>query len=908
MDEKPKLKILDSLLLVLSVVLNMMLLLILFSLKMNDSKNNSIWRAAFFYSNGNPIQYFCTGFIVAFFVGIVLSILSVVFLFIKKRKLFFHISIPYHLILSLVILCSHFYYKVFSVGALICIIASIILLTSILIYSTHRSIELHTVSEEKDDLKKLKIYKRCLFIFESIAVVLMFSIFFIPLYSYTKIEIIEQIIFNTTYTEEIKYSVSVILIQALTTNKYELYVYIMFIILFLAAFFSLLYYVTTISYYYKGNESFVRKSKTSLYSSIGIILIFFLLGYFMTFYNNEKHSNEASTISYIPFLISMGVLIAYSVFQGKLGFDLENKKKEERNKLFKIEPLIFVFIFTLITFMSLFFNVIEIHFKSSTFVKDVAYSGYQLLISSNQLGSGYQIVSFLLFAILLISGGMLVLSIVSFFAKYKDYYKVIKVTVFLNVFFMLLIGLFGIYYKITQKMNEENILEIIKKYNFDAIFPTDYSYKVTSQTLYVFIISFVVLVVMIFRGQLNLKIDEPVLNLKANVKENINDIQQPSGNGIKEDEIFFDACPAFTELDSKIEYFNTLLEERKKVLFENLTLPNLVRFIVEYAKESRLHLSYSLEDIATFVAGLGASRLAILQGMSGTGKTSLPKIFAEAIMGNCEIVEVESSWRDKNELLGYYNEFSKCFTPKKFTQCLYKAKLNEEVVTFIVLDEMNLSRIEYYFSDFLSLMEHEEDKREIKLLNVKLSRNTKEKEFEYCALTDGHTIKIPKNVWFVGTANRDESTFEISDKVYDRAQTMNFNKRAPKIHSFSEPLNQRFLSYDQLASLFTEAKQNNTFEAEDNKMIQKVEKLLIPYNISFGNRILKQMEEFVKIYCACFEDKASVLDNAVEKILLSKVVSKLEFKVVENKEALARSFDELGLKCCSQFVRKLNED
>ena len=201
MDEKPKLKILDSLLLVLSVVLNMMLLLILFSLKMNDSKNNSIWRAAFFYSNGNPIQYFCTGFIVAFFVGIVLSILSVVFLFIKKRKLFFHISIPYHLILSLVILCSHFYYKVFSVGALICIIASIILLTSILIYSTHRSIELHTVSEEKDDLKKLKIYKRCLFIFESIAVVLMFSIFFIPLYSYTKIEIIEQIIFNTTYTE-----------------------------------------------------------------------------------------------------------------------------------------------------------------------------------------------------------------------------------------------------------------------------------------------------------------------------------------------------------------------------------------------------------------------------------------------------------------------------------------------------------------------------------------------------------------------------------------------------------------------------------------------------------------------------------------------------------------------------------
>ena len=95
---------------------------------------------------------------------------------------------------------------------------------------------------------------------------------------------------------------------------------------------------------------------------------------------------------------------------------------------------------------------------------------------------------------------------------------------------------------------------------------------------------------------------------------------------------------------------------------------------------------------------------------------------------------------------------------------MYKAKLNPEVPTFILLDEMNLSRIEYYFSDFLSLMEHEEGKREIKLLNVKLFRYENEEKIEYSALTNGHTLKIPSNVWFIGTANRDESTFEISDK------------------------------------------------------------------------------------------------------------------------------------------------
>lgn len=903
MEEKPKFKYLDWIILISSIVLNLLFFIIIYSVETNIVWNQSIWEAAFNYSQNNPIQYFCTGFVVAFIVVLVFYILSITFLLVKKKKLFFYIAIPYHLVLSLSILCVHIYFKFMTAGALVCNIFNIILLAATLIYLIFRSVGKQPIKvEHKENPEKMKIYKACLLIFESIAVVLMISIFFIPLFSYKNS--------NNGYLTK----VNVILIKALASGSFELYIYIIFIVLFLVAFFCILYYITTLSYYFKTNEAFVKRSKASLYSSIGIILLFFLLGYFMTIYNNMENENSATTVSYIPFLVSMVILIIYSIFQGKLGLDLENKKKEEKNKPFKVEPLIFVFIFTLITFISLFFNVVEIHFKSSTLTKDVAYSGYQLLKSSSELGSGYQIVSFFLFTILFVSGGMLVLSIVSFFAKYKDYYKVIKISAYINVIFMFLLGLFGFYYKITQKMNEEYILAIIQKYNYTIVFPTDYSYKVTSQMFYIFILSFVVLVIMIFRGHLNLKVEEPTIELKACSEEEDLEEKKPLPEQLPEAPIkdtpvvVFDACPAFTELDSKIGYYNSLLEERKTALFENLTLPNLVKFIVEYARESRLHLSYSLEDIATFVAGLGASRLAILQGMSGTGKTSLPKIFAEAIMGNCEIVEVESSWRDKNELLGYYNEFSKCFTPKKFTQCLYKAKLNEEVVTFIVLDEMNLSRIEYYFSDFLSLMEHEEDKREIKLLNIKLSRKTEEGEFEYCALTDGHTIKIPKNVWFVGTANRDESTFEISDKVYDRAQTMNFNKRAPKIHTYNEPIPQKFLSYEQLAKLLEDAKNHYTFEAEENKIIQQVEKLLIPFNISFGNRILKQMEEFVKIYCACFDEEKTMLNVAVEKILLSKVVSKLEFKVVENKEALARSFDELGLKACSSFIRKLNED
>lgn len=368
-----------------------------------------------------------------------------------------------------------------------------------------------------------------------------------------------------------------------------------------------------------------------------------------------------------------------------------------------------------------------------------------------------------------------------------------------------------------------------------------------------------------------------------------------------------DPCPAFSELDEKA----VALGEEIAALAAGerpITLPELVQFIVDYARESRLHLSYTPEDIATFLAGLGASRLTILQGMSGTGKTSLPKIFTEAIFGACDIVEVESSWRDKNELLGYYNEFSRTYTPRKFTQALYRAALHPERLTLIVLDEMNLSRVEYYFSDFLSLMENEEDKREIKLLSVGLYRVENGERIPYEGLTDGHTIRIPRNIWFIGTANRDESTFEISDKVYDRAHTMNFNKRAPKAIPNGEPLDRRFISADLLLSLLEEARQTPAIDIDNDPTIKAVEELLSPYNISFGNRIANQIESFVSVYCACFPKSKQAKAEALERILLSKVVTKLEFKSVENKELLAAEFARRGLQRCAEFIRRLSED
>ncbi|MCR5113202.1 MAG: hypothetical protein K6A63_04630, partial [Acholeplasmatales bacterium] len=478
--------------------------------------------------------------------------------------------------------------------------------------------------------------------------------------------------------------------------------------------------------------------------------------------------------------------------------------------------------------------------------------------------------------------------------------------------------LFSRYYEIIQALNRKDLQRIIESLGYE--YSAYETYVISADTFIYFIISCVLLVVLLVlkpysrlddKNEIDVNIksseigvngldDEVITESDAN---QINDDLSPSSEYYN-----FDPCPQFSEIDAEYNNIKGAYEEKLNSIDNEITLPNLVKFIVDYARESRLHLSYQNETIAEFIAGLGATRLSILQGMSGTGKTSLPKIFSEAVLGECNIVEVESSWKDKNELIGYYNEFSKKFTPKKFTQSLYKAALNENVITFIVLDEMNLSRIEYYFSDFLSLMENEEDKREIKLLNIKIYKNTDGKPEKYLALSNGHTLKIPKNVWFIGTANRDESTFEISDKVYDRANTMNFNKRAPKVRSFNEPIPQKFITYDKFKELLDNAINTYHFDIEGNEIIRNVEEILAPYNISFGNRIYKQIEEYVKIYCSCFTNGDDVLNEAIEKILLNKVVAKLEFKNVEDKEELAEKFEALHLNLCKEFVNKLNED
>ena len=620
---------------------------------------------------------------------------------------------------------------------------------------------------------------------------------------------------------------------------------------------------------------------------------------------NNSSGGRSTAASFVPSLLMVILSVCYAF----LARGLVNTQCDKKVTAAKIELFIYALLIALVTVAASLSDIILVKFSLP--IQELHLNGWRIFMTFNSLGSGFQVVAFLLFAVLAITISLAVLLLVSLISKSKFFGKLALTQIVSGAIFCMMIGMFGKYYEIVQKLNEDSLRALFSR--FVDVSGVNFQYRVTGSSFYWFIAAIaIVIVVLIRRPYSRSGMDDIPLVVNTAGETDLEprkpSVPEKSGASAHQGNVIADPCPAFTQLDGKLGQLRAENLQAQSVAFEKPTLQELVRFVVAYARESRLRLSYTAEDIAAFVAGLGATRLSILQGMSGTGKTSLPKIFSEAIMGHCDIIEVESSWRDKNELLGYYNEFSRMYTPKKFTQALYRANLNPEAVTFIVLDEMNLSRVEYYFSDFLSLMEHEEDKREIKLLNVALCRTEEGKEIPYKGLSEGHTLKVPNNVWFVGTANRDESTFEISDKVYDRAHTMNFNKRATKVTAYGQEMAPRYFSAEVLLELLEKAKAANVLDVENCSLIQDVERLLAPYNISFGNRIAKQIENFVSIYCACLPTSEGVLNEAIETILLSKVVSKLEFKSVENKMQLAAEFEKLRLHRCSQFVLKLNED
>lgn len=176
--------------------------------------------------------------------------------------------------------------------------------------------------------------------------------------------------------------------------------------------------------------------------------------------------------------------------------------------------------------------------------------------------------------------------------------------------------------------------------------------------------------------------------------------------------------------------------------------------------------------IENFYLSLKTKPFVLLAGISGTGKTRLVRLFAEALKCKYKLVSVRPDWSDGSDLLGYKNIQGK-FVPGAVIDYIKKANENPDEIYFLCLDEMNLARVEYYFSDFLSKMETRRREGVEFVTDKLLDSDTFEYEDDREKYGD---IIIPENLYIVGTVNMDETTHPFSKKVLDRANTIEFNE------------------------------------------------------------------------------------------------------------------------------------
>ena len=297
--------------------------------------------------------------------------------------------------------------------------------------------------------------------------------------------------------------------------------------------------------------------------------------------------------------------------------------------------------------------------------------------------------------------------------------------------------------------------------------------------------------------------------------------------------------------------------------FDNeITLPEICDRFRNFAC-SQLGLFYEPKLIRLFLSAFATTRLIILQGISGTGKTSLAYAWGKFLRNPATIASVQPSWRDRTEIFGYFNEFTKRFNETEVLKKMYEATYKEEIF-ITVLDEMNIARVEYYFAELLSILEMPTREEWV----VSLVPSVWPTDPKH--LFDGK-LRLPENMWYIGTINNDDSTFAVSDKVYDRAIPIDINSKGK---AFDAPYTEWLpLSYKHLEEMFRECQEIHKVSEENLRKLEELDDYVIEhFRLAFGNRIVKQLKEFVPAYVGCGGTEI----DGIDFVLCHKILRKFE--------------------------------
>jgi hypothetical protein len=276
---------------------------------------------------------------------------------------------------------------------------------------------------------------------------------------------------------------------------------------------------------------------------------------------------------------------------------------------------------------------------------------------------------------------------------------------------------------------------------------------------------------------------------------------------------------------------------------------------MDYHSQKR-NLYYSMNDFVNVHTAIKCSSLVILSGLSGTGKSALVDIYARALGINYSanpednrllFIPVRPSWNDDADLLGYVDLVHMVYRASDtgFVDFLVKAQKgeNKNKMFIVCFDEMNLARVEHYFSQFLSILERPSNQRELQLYDNQYSGRL------YNSADYPSRIKIGDNIRFIGTVNIDESTYHFSDKVLDRANVIQLdvlnysNQWVKKKYGTMANINWTYDDYDSIIM-----KNSDINMVEVQKLLWDMHQLMQSASSKYGvgPRIVKSIEMYLQ--------------------------------------------------------------
>ena len=331
------------------------------------------------------------------------------------------------------------------------------------------------------------------------------------------------------------------------------------------------------------------------------------------------------------------------------------------------------------------------------------------------------------------------------------------------------------------------------------------------------------------------------------------------------------------------------LPKEKEEGEKEMTIRDQITVIKTYIAAKGFNYDGAL--IENFYLGLKSKPFVILAGTSGTGKTRLVRLFAEAIGAEYKLVSVRPDWSDSSDLFGHV-DLNQKFVEGSVIKFVKQAELNPSKPYFLCLDEMNLARVEYYMSDILSAIEtrrHESGMIVTDPIDVNYGNDS-------AAAGRYGKLILPGNLYIVGTVNMDETTFPFSKKVLDRANTIEFSYvDLLSMPSFStEPAPKVAVDNDFLASKYITL---NDCDAADKSFISgicttlsRVNGILEMANAHIGYRVRDEI-----VFYMLNNKKADLLDEkaAFDNQIMQKILPRIQ----GSSESIKKMLEEL-LKLC----------